>query len=181
MRREGRQTDLSRVLGDLIGSLDRSGAMLLQVKVESSWNKVAGPTVSSHTTGAHLRAGQLVVSVDSAIWANELSALSGHYLKALEDDLGKGLINSIRFTVAPALQREKRQQQEVCEHDAFYTEDVVESIPLTKEERAQVEASVASIEDEQLRQAVLRATVADLEWKKGLAAHKRAQEPPQDS
>lgn len=181
MREEGKQTDLGRALGDLLGGLDRSGTMLLQVKVEAAWNAVAGPTVSSHTTGAHLRSGQLVVSVDSAIWATELSALSGHYVKALNEELGKGVVRSIRFTVSPALQREQQEQREVSEHDAFYTEDVVDPVPLAPDELAQVEASVAAIEDDGLRQAVLRATVADLEWKKGLAARKKSQEPPHGS
>jgi hypothetical protein len=44
---------------------------------------------------------------------------------------------------------------------------------------AQIESSVAEIPDAELREAVLRATVKDMEWKKGLAAKNESQERPQ--
>jgi hypothetical protein len=53
--------------------------------------------------------------------------------------------------------------------EEFYREDDVEPVPLSEVERAQVEASAASIPDAALREAVVRATVSDLEWKKGIA------------
>jgi len=43
-------------------------------------------------------------------------------------------------------------------------------VPLSENERAQIEASASSIPDAKLREAVVRATVSDLEWKKGIAA-----------
>jgi hypothetical protein len=42
-------------------------------------------------------------------------------------------------------------------------------VALTDDERERVKASVSGIEDEALRTVVERATVADLEWKKGAA------------
>ena len=53
----------------------------------------------------------------------------------------------------------------------------VESAPLTDTERAQVEASAAVIEDDRLREVVIRATVADLEWKKGIRRAETPQKP----
>ncbi len=63
------------------------------------------------------------------------------------------------------------------ETEEFYKEDDVEPVPLTDRERAQVEASVGAIPDEELREAVLRATVKDLEWKKGIAERNSRETP----
>jgi predicted nucleic acid-binding Zn ribbon protein len=54
--------------------------------VLGAWSTVAGESVCSHTTGAHLRRGELVVYVDSPVWATELSALSEPYRVAINEN-----------------------------------------------------------------------------------------------
>jgi hypothetical protein len=54
-------------------------------------------------------------------------------------------------------------------------------VPLSENELAQVTASTASIPDAELREAVLRATVTDLEWKKGIALRNSRQKPREDA
>ena len=54
----------------------------------------------------------------------------------------------------------------------------VEPRPLTGDETRAVERSVAGIEDEGLREAALRATIRDLEWKKGLEVLNAAEGEP---
>lgn len=171
MRRGGKQVQLSDALGSVLGKLDRrGGGAYKQIQVASLWPEVAGASVAAHTTGAFLREGELIVYVDSPAWATELAAMSEHYRVAINQAAGKTLVKSVRFSVSRKVQ--EARQVVIAEEatDGFYTQDIVPGISLSESERLQVEESVKAIPDAELREAVFRATVADLEWKKGIAA-----------
>lgn len=171
--RKGRQTAIGSALNGVLKKLDKgTGGAYRQVSVKQAWASVAGPSVLGHTTGAHIRNRELVVYVDSNVWATELSALSGQYLEALDRELGKGMVSSIRFTVSRKVEQSLRIESIEKEAEEDRAADKVDSVPLSEAELAQVVSSVSAIEDAELREAVLRATVADLEWKKGLKSAK---------
>jgi len=178
MRRRGTglADELDRLSKRLSGS---GGAGLKQVLVHKAWSAVAGPSVLEHTTGAHLRASELIVYVDSPLWATELSALAEHYRQAVNTELGEDLVTGVRFSVSKKVEESARLVRVEAEDTSEKVSAQVPSIPLSAQERAQVEASAAVIEDEQLREAVIRATVADLEWKKGIQAAKTGERPPE--
>ncbi len=175
MTRRGRQTELGGALEALARRLDRSGGeSRMQVACALAWEKVAGQRVQAHTTSAHLRQGELVVGVDSPAWATQLTAMAGPYAEAINEELGKSLVKSVRFTVS------KRAREEIgrrlVEEDAPAAPPKPESVALTADELRQVEESAAVIPDDALREAAIRATVADLEWKKGIAAARSREE-----
>jgi hypothetical protein len=159
--------------------LDRSGHKgSANAQVLMAWEKVADGVISAHTTGAHLRDGELVVYVDGNSWATHFTAMSEQLKEALNEAVGEGLVRSIRFTVSKKVAESHRLRSHEEETEEFYSVDDVEPIPLTPLELAQVTASVADIPDEELRQAVLRATVKDIEWKKGVSAKSGRPEAP---
>jgi hypothetical protein len=177
-KRHGKSTDLEGALEGLLGKLDRKNAgAWTAAKVTALWEEVAGPIVGSHTTGVHLRDGALVVYVDSHARANDMAALSERYRTEMNSGLGKELISKVSFTVSRKVVDGHRADARERETEEFYKEDDVEPIPLTDRERAQVEASAAAIPDKELRDAVLRATVKDLEWKKGIAERNSRETP----
>jgi hypothetical protein len=179
-RRRGRSTELDSALESLVGRLDRRTAGAgTAARVMALWDETAGPIVGSHTTGVHLRDGVLVVYVDSHARANDLAALSERYRTDMNAGLGKELISKVSFTVSRKVSDQRRIAAVEQETEEFYKEDDVEPIALTATERAQVEASVLSVPGEELREAVLRATVKDLEWKKGIAARNAREKPRQ--
>jgi hypothetical protein len=170
-KRRGKSVGLGNALGGIVDRLDRkTGGAGTQAKIVRLWEETAGPIVTAHTTGVHLRDGVLVVYVDSNARATDMAALSEIYRTALNSGLGKNAISKVAFTVSRKVMDEMKLVSAAADLDDFYREDNVESVPLSETERAQVEASAASIPDEKLREAVLRATVSDLEWKKGIAA-----------
>jgi hypothetical protein len=178
MTRRRRGTDLGNALAGLAAKLDRkSGGALIQAQVSRAWQSVAGPSVNAHTTGAHMRDKELVVYVDSPLWAAELSALAGPYVTALNKEIGHDAVRAVRFSVSRRVQQEQAVRSDEEAAERAYREDDVPSVPLTQAELDQVEASAAGIADDELREAVVRATVADLEWKKGLEAAKSREEP----
>jgi hypothetical protein len=135
-----------------------------------AWDLVADGVVSSHTTGAHLREGILIVYVDGNSWATHFTAMSEQYRRALNEALGRELVSGMRFVVSRKVAEQHRLRRNEEETEEFYQRDSIDPMPLSDEELAQVRASVAEIPDGELREAVLRATVKDLEWKKALDA-----------
>jgi len=141
--------------------------------------EIVGPAVKGHTTGAYMKDGTLIVYVDSPAWATELTAMSERYRSALNEKIGEELVSGIRFSVSKKVIEQHRIARAEQETDDFYIEDDVPSVALTAIEVAQIKVSVSVIEDEELREAVFRATVRDLEWKKGIALRNSREEPPQ--
>jgi len=178
MTRKGKQRYLNEGLDGLIKRLDRkSGGSYFQMRVAQAWDQVAGPSVAAHTTGTHLREGEMVVHVDSPIWATELSALSERYRVEVNSFLGQEAVKAVRFTVSRKVERVRALETQERETDEFYDADKVESVKLSPTELRQVEESASTIPDKELREVVIRATVADLEWKKGLARHSGRETP----
>lgn len=177
-RRRGKSTNLDTALEGLLGKLDRKNAgAWTSAKVAALWGEVAGPIVGTHTTGVHLRDGALVVYVDSHARANDLSALGERYRLEMNSGLGKDLISRVSFTVSRKVADDHRLVEAERETEEFYKEDDVDSVPLSRTEMDQVEASASAIRDDGLREAVLRATVKDMEWKKGIAARTSREKP----
>lgn len=182
MKRKGRTSSLGTGLEGLVSRLDRnSGGAYTQARIGILWQETAGPQVTAHTTGAHLRDGILVIYVDGPGWATELTAMSETYRKAINSELGKNVVKKMVFTVSRKVAEEDRLRRTELENEDFYYRDVVESVPLTEIERAQVAASVECIPDPALREAAMKATVADLEWKKGLSARNVREKPREGS
>lgn len=166
--------ELTRLAARLNG---RGGGGYLQAKVARAWKQVTGDRVRSHTVGAHLKDGILVVYVDSPAWATELSALSEGYRTALNQEIGEELVKVMRFSVSRKVDESFRRALE--ENPGLRDTECVRaevSIPLTPAERAIIEKEAASIEDVDLREAVIRARVADSERKKGMRAAKAREE-----
>lgn len=174
IRRKGTQIDLAQALRRIERRLEsRAGGSYVQVKVAAAWEKVAGPAVLEHTTGAYLREGELLVHVDSNAWATELSSMAGPYLEAFRKEMGQTPVSGVRFTVSQRVDQRRRRVLDEEAREEFYRPDPSPSLPLSDVELAQVKESVLVIEDPELREAAIRATVADLEGKKGRAAAQR--------
>jgi hypothetical protein len=173
MTRRGKQVRLGSGLGSLVGRLDRASVgMYATVRVLSAWQEISDGLLSAHTTGAHVRDGTLVVFVDGNTWASHFSAMAEQLRAALNERIGEELISSMRFVVSRRVAERDKLVQLERETDDFYNAEECEPLPLTEIEIAQIRASVREIPDEELREAVFRATVKDLEWKKGQRARK---------
>lgn len=171
MKKTGRQIHLQGALASLVGRLDRRGRGAYQAaRVAHAWNRVSTGIAATHTAGAHLRDGTLHVYVDGNSWAALLSASAEQYRRAVNEELGEELVKALRFTVSRG-EFAAARVSEPAEDEEEPNESP--SVPLTEVEKAQIEASVAKIPDEELREAVFRATVRNLE--RGKADKERGQ------
>jgi hypothetical protein len=178
MKRQRRPTQLGTSLKSVLNRLNKKNpGGAASASVGAAWLSIVGPSVQSHTTGAYVRDGALIVYVDSPAWATELTAMSERYRGAINEEIGQELVREIRFSVSRKVAEQHRIMAEEEEQTDFYRVDDVPSVALTPTELAQVVASVEAIPDPGLREVVLRATVKDLEWKKGIATHNSREEP----
>lgn len=164
-RRQGRVVRLGDAMGGFARRADR-GDGLATARVTDVWEEVVGEQVSRHTAGITLRDGQLLVRVDSHAWAAELETMHETLKERVNSVLGETLVRGIRFTVSRMVADERRREEQVISARKGYGGESVTPVPLSAEEREEVARSVASIKSEELREAAIRATVRDLEWKK---------------
>ncbi len=69
-------------------------------RIRDLWPEIAGQTVAAHATPVSLRRSVLIVSVDSAVWAAELSRFhSGELLAGVRKHFGDEVVTQLRFTV----------------------------------------------------------------------------------
>lgn len=174
-RRRG-QISLSDALDGYLKRIDKGGG-LAQARIVEAWPEFVGPDIARHTAGLHVREGELVVYVDSPVWATELTAMSSRLLEGLNASLGKASVRSIRFTVSRKVRDEKAREAREREDDAFYAADTVEPESLSEAEVEQVRRSTSAIKNPELREAVVRATIKDLELKRGLERRGTGQRP----
>jgi hypothetical protein len=167
--RHGRDEKAADLARGLLGRLDRRGGMA-RARAVAAWSEVAGDEIAKHACGFAMREGELVVFVDAPVWATELSALSEHYRRAVNEHLGEEAVSAIRFTVSRQAGERREEDERQAAVDDSYRVDKVEPVPADETERAQVRQMAAAIKDDEVRAAVTAAALADLEWKKGLRA-----------
>lgn len=158
--RRGEGTRLSEALQSVISGLDKKG-LYARSRVLGVWDSVVGPEISSHTSGAYLRDGELVIYVDSPVWATELASVSEKLRTSLNEALGEDLVTSVRFVVSRRVGEERRQREAdraVLEH----VRDDRDPEPLETHELDSLEQSLGGIEDDALRASVRRAQAGSI-------------------
>ncbi|MBP6230964.1 MAG: DUF721 domain-containing protein [Paludibacteraceae bacterium] len=68
-----------------------------EVDILQSWEKVLGSTVSQYTSDLLIKNKVLYVKISSAVLRNELMMSKTNLLKALNEQVGKTVIEDIRF------------------------------------------------------------------------------------
>lgn len=154
--------------------LDRGGNME-RARAVAAWREVAGEEVAAHAMGFAMRGSELLVYVDSPVWATELAALSERYRSEINAAVGKELVGSMRFAVSKKVSEEHAWGE--AQRQAAESAQVkrVRPVRATPEERAQIEAMAAAIRDQTLREVAVRAAICGLEWRKGQAAAKSSE------
>jgi len=88
--------DLS--LEQLRGHLDPTGEKLGQAeRLRKAWEAVAGASVSAHTKNLFLRGDELIVWLDSNLYAQELPLFADEYRAGLERELGAKAVKTISY------------------------------------------------------------------------------------
>jgi len=166
MSSRGKTTSLGGGLRKIMARLDKQGHMTT-ASVIDVWDSIVGPDIAQHTNIEGMRGTELLVAVDSPVWANELQAMAGQLVERLQQEVSNTPVKTMRFTVAKVVSARRVERSAQEDAEGRYSGPKVEPVALSREELAAIERSVAGIENESLRDAALKATVRDLERKKG--------------
>ncbi len=172
-RRANKELGVGVLAGTILDRMDKGGGGRQRGRAVAAWCEVAGREASSHARGFALRDGELLVFVDSSVWATELSMMSEHYRAAINTVLGKETVSSMRFAVSRKAVPET--DAEVGTFAAGGAATPCAPVPATANEIAQIRQMAKVVQDEGLREAAVAAAIAHLEWRKGIEARNEAE------
>ncbi len=139
-RRMFRPARAGNLLDQLVQGLGL-GEKLEQYRAFIVWGEVVGPQVAARTAPLRIRSGVLEVRVDQAVWMQQLQLLKPKILTRLNERLGKETIRDIFW-----------RQGSVAELFAREAPVGAPALPpLTPEDAARIEATLAPLTSEELR------------------------------
>ena len=138
-----------------------------KAKVAQVWGEAVGAEVAKHTRVKGVQRGRLLVAVDSSVWATQLQVMSERLKECINEEIGRELVRTIRFTVTQDVEQDRAEESKVEQARRGYGGKRVDPVSLTKEEMRAAEALVKDVKTDSLREAALRAIVAEKEWQKG--------------
>jgi hypothetical protein len=166
----------------LLARVDPSGKRH-KARAAAVWAQVAGEEIAQHTRGFAVRGtGELVVFVDNATWASELTMMAEELRGRLAAEIGPQSVRSIRFIVSNKVAEETRWEESEDNTEAFYQGDEAAPAALSEQERLQVAHIAQAVKDPELREIAARVMTKDLERKKSLRARGSGdgrKEPPE--
>lgn len=165
----GDQVPVKDLVDKTIDKLGKGNKKALRAAyVQTIWEQVAPEEVLEHTDNVFLfmKDGkrEMVIYVDSPIWAAELTACKDRFRMYVEQRMGEGPIDTLRFQASSMAYKKKTFKKREAE-DAKTRADVGE-VPLTNDEKNKIDEQTDSIEDEDLRNALRQAWIKSKEWQK---------------
>ncbi|BCR03936.1 hypothetical protein DESUT3_10050 [Desulfuromonas versatilis] len=107
------------------------------------WDEVVGPQIAARARPLRIREGVLEVRVEQPVWMQQLQLLKPRILAKLNERLGAGTLKDIY------LRRGRIQADELPESGPDPA--AWKHTPLTEEEKAEIEATLASLADPEIK------------------------------
>jgi predicted nucleic acid-binding Zn ribbon protein len=80
---------LSAILQDVMAQFSLEKAFS-QAQIQKHWEAAVGPAIAAHARPEEVRSGKLYVSVDSALWLQELTLMKPSLIERLNALMGEG-------------------------------------------------------------------------------------------
>lgn len=142
-------------------------------QVNEIWKKLVEPVFLEHTNAVFIFTEdgrkKFVVYVDESIYAAELNARREIIKMKLHGLFGEEVDD---FLIHVSRGKYKKSHPFV-EKDARAPRPAVQRIPLSREERRDIEEKSSAIQDARLRKAFTRAMISDIESKSGIKSQKQ--------
>ncbi len=98
VQRSGGARTVGELLTALLDRLELGSAAKATLAV-IRWPEIVGSQIAAHARAERVRRGVLTVSVDSGVWATELSAHLPVLLERLSQAVGEGVVTDVHFVV----------------------------------------------------------------------------------
>lgn len=132
--------------GAIIQDLLRQRGMdvkLREYQAWQIWDEVVGPQIAARARPLRIRDGVLEVRVEQPVWMQQLQLLKPKILAKLNERLGAGTLKDLY------LRRGRIEHEEAP--DSGPDPATWKSIPLSEEEKAAIEATLASLADPEIK------------------------------
>lgn len=183
--------DIGSEIEGVVRSLQRNNPDLsATARVKRAWNLSVDKRIAEHVTAVFIvpntAASEVIVYVDSSIWATELNMQSELLRLNLNIELNKD-VNEPSNVMRKAEQVEKltfkvSKEQYVARERRLTTLQLLEAededyrkaqpVALDDDELSGLEEALSHIENDQLRDTAYAAAKANLEWQKGVDSFK---------
>jgi predicted nucleic acid-binding Zn ribbon protein len=154
------------LLDAVVGRMDPDGRRY-ESEVVAAWGRVCGDEIAGHTLGHSFSDGELLVFVDTAAWANELSLMAEEMRRRLGEAVPQVSVTSIRFVVSRRVSDAARAEAEERRASSSPAAGAV-AAPLSRADANEIERATRDIADPDVRAAASELMRRDLEWKRGL-------------
>ncbi len=162
--------DISKVLNEIGKEDPQAYSAKRAAKVKEMWSACVEEMILEHTNSIYIlkKEGlkQLIVYVDESIYAAELNARRELIKLKLLQEFNEQ-IDDFKILISRGNYKKNYPFRKEESLNGSYP-----SVPLDEEEMKEVEETVSGVENEELREKLKKAMVADLEWKKGLKREK---------
>lgn len=177
MARLKKTVTLGEIAPNVLKRADKSGRRYGAMAIDA-WPAVVGDEIARHTRSFALRDDhELVVYVDGAAWANQLSLMADDIQHRLNAHLGENAVRSLRFTVSRKVAEHTAREAIETTTEEFYAPELQTPVVLDTVELEQARHVAAAIRDPGLRELALKAMVKDLEQKKGARLNRASMRP----
>jgi hypothetical protein len=156
-RAENRRSEGLKAVADLLPDLAERGgwgALVELCRLQAAWPDVVGAAVAVHTAPERIGQGRLTVRVDSSAWLMQLSFFKAEILRKVNGILGEGRVQEVFLQVGRVDRSPDKRPRRP-------------DTPLSAEALRAVEAQVAPVPDEGVREALKALLLKDLRRGRG--------------
>lgn len=165
LRSGGGLTGMMELLARFMAEQGSLG-ILAKLELESRWEELVGKQLSRQCWPESVAEGKLTIAVPSATWNQTLRAMERRLLTAIQQRCPELGINSIRITVAPR-PKPKPKPAEL----PVPTPHELAGIPVLASAQEAIDAAAAEVEDDELRERMIRIMVGQQQLKQWRLAH----------
>lgn len=92
--RRSKTITLAEAINDYISEMN-IGGKLVEINIIDSWEKIAGKTIASRTTGVAIKDGILTLHLKSSVARNELMMIREALKEKINREVGMGIIKDV--------------------------------------------------------------------------------------
>ena len=153
------------VLEDLIRRYGLEGK-LQEARLNKVWPQAVGPAIAAAARPVRVKNGVLLVQVKSSAWMQELSFRRRHILERLASYLPSVRIHHLDLRTNWQEAAPTAEGESVVSGPPWPSVKELESIPLLSHEKDRVQALVAHLSDEEMRETLQRTLTHEMQSRK---------------
>lgn len=140
-----RTKNISPMVSQLLRNIE-AGYSTPAHRIWDVWADAVGPDIARRAAPIEFKKGKLTIGVAGAAWLQQMVFLSPQIIEAVNSKLEKPLVKTLKPVAAG-----------IASMEADKSEPLLREGPLEEAENMRIEAEVASIADESLREAIKKA------------------------